>query len=88
MKTIDIGAMTPSLPELLELASNGNVILRSPDGKEFLLAEVDDLAMEVAMVRQQPELMDFLAQRSAAGPRSTLSQVRETLGLMGQSGTE
>ena len=76
MKTIDIGAATPSLPELLELASNGNVILRSPDGKEFLLAEVDDLAREVAMVRQQPELMDFLTQRCAAGPRSTSAKSR------------
>ena len=81
MKTIDIGATTPSLPQLLELASGGNVILRAPDGKEFLLAEVDDLAMEVAAVCQQPELMDFLAQRSKAGPRSSLKQVRETLGL-------
>ena len=81
MKTIDIAAAGATLPELLKLASSGNVILRAPDGKEFLLAEVDDLALEVAMVRQQPELMDFLAQRSSAGPRSSLRQVRETLGL-------
>ena len=81
MKTIEIGATTPSLPELLELASGGNVILRAPDGKEFLLAEVDDLALEVAMIRQQPELMDFLTQRSAEGQRSSIKQVRETLGL-------
>ena len=51
MKTIDIGATTPGLQQLLELASGGNVILRAPDGREFLLAEVDDLALEVAMVR-------------------------------------
>jgi hypothetical protein len=81
MKTIDVGTAAPSLPELLRLASGGNVILRAPDGKEFLLAEVDDLAMEVAMVCQHPELMDFLAQRSNAGPRSSIKQVRETLGL-------
>ena len=81
MKTIDTGVTTPSLPELLELATSGNIILRSPDGKEFLLAEVDDLALEVAVVRQQPELMEFLAQRSNAGPRSSLKQVREMLEL-------
>jgi hypothetical protein len=81
MKTIDVGTTAPSLPELLRLASSGNVILRAPDGKEFLLAEVDDLAMEVVTVCQQPELMDFLTQRSKAGPRSSLKQVRETLGL-------
>ena len=82
MKTIDVDATTPSLPQLLELASGGNVILRAPDGKEFLLAEVDDLALEVATVCQQPELMDFLAQRSKAGPRLSLSKARETLGLV------
>jgi hypothetical protein len=81
MKTIDVGAAAPSLPELLELASSENVILRAPDGKEFLLAEVDDMALEVATICQQPELMKFLAQRSKAGPRSSLKQVRETLGL-------
>ncbi len=81
MKTIDTGMTTPSLPELLELASRGNIILRSPDGKEFLLAEVDDLALEVAVIRQQPELMEFLAERSNAGPRFSLKQVREKLEL-------
>ena len=62
------------------MASSGNVILRAPDDKEFLLAELDDLALEAAMVRQQPELMEFLAQHSNAGSRSSLKQVRETLG--------
>jgi hypothetical protein len=61
------------------------VILRAPDGREFLLAEVDDLALEVAMVRRQPELMEFLTERSNAGPRSSLKEVRETLGLPKES---
>jgi hypothetical protein len=81
MKTIDNAVTTPTLPELLELASSGNILLRSPDGKEFLLAEVDELALEVAVVRQQPELMEFLAQRSNAGQRSSLKQVRDILEL-------
>jgi len=85
MKTIDIGAATPSLREVLELASSGNVILRAPDGKEFSLVEVDDLALEVATVCRQPELMEFLAERSNAGPRSSLKEVRKTLGLARES---
>jgi len=40
MKTIDLRAATPSVQELLELASEGNLILRAPGGKEFLLADV------------------------------------------------
>jgi hypothetical protein len=81
VKTINIGETMPSLPELLALASDGNVILCAPDGKEFLLAEVDDLALEVATISQQPELMEFLAKRSKGSPRYSLQQVRETLGL-------
>ncbi|MBN2580944.1 MAG: hypothetical protein JXB10_18305 [Pirellulales bacterium] len=86
MKTIDVSATTPSLSELLALAHSGNLLLRAPDGKEFLLAKVDDLALEVEMIRQQPELMEFLSQRSREESRSSLRQVREKLGLTGQSG--
>lgn len=51
------------------------------DGKEFLLAEVDDFACEVALVRQNPELMTLLKERSEPGPALTLDQVKDALGL-------
>lgn len=81
MKTIDLTAAPPSLDELLRLAGEGNLILRTVDGKEFLLAEVDDFAQELALVREQQDLMAFLDQRSAPSRTHTLDQVRETLGL-------
>jgi hypothetical protein len=81
MKTIDLTTQSPSVRELLDLASGGNLILRTSDGKEFVLAEVDDFEREIALVRQQPELMELLDRRS--NPRSTLTldQVRPELGL-------
>ena len=48
MKTIEVEQATISLPELLRMASEDNVMLRAADGKEFLLAEVDDFSQEVA----------------------------------------
>jgi hypothetical protein len=50
-------------------------------GKEFFLAEVDDFDAEIALVRQNAELMALLEERSAAGKRFSSQQVRERLGL-------
>ncbi|CAN5810133.1 hypothetical protein BH23PLA1_BH23PLA1_01510 [soil metagenome] len=81
MKTIDLAAQPLGLEDLLKLASKGGVILRTEDGKEFLLAEVDDLEEEVARIRQRPELLEFLEQRSLATRTHSLSDVRKALGL-------
>ncbi len=64
MKTIEVEHAAITLPELLRLASEDNVVLRAADGKEFLVAEMDDFSQEVALVRKQPELMAFLQQPS------------------------
>ena len=51
MKTIEVEHAAITLSELLQLASDDNVVLRGADGKEFLLAEVDDFSQEVALAR-------------------------------------
>ena len=81
MKTIELAGTSLDLPELLRLASEGNLILRTEDGKEFVLAEIDDFEHEMALIREQKDLMDFLDQRSTPATTFTLDQVRETLGL-------
>jgi hypothetical protein len=79
--TIDLSGGPRDLHELLRLAGENNLILRTADGKEFLLAEIDDFEREVALVRQNPELMELLEERSKPGPTLTLAEVRESLGL-------
>jgi hypothetical protein len=81
MREINLSETTPSLQELLQLAVAGNLILKTGDGKEFLLAEIDDFDREIALVRQQPELIAFLEQRSKATRTYTMNEAREALGL-------
>lgn len=79
MKTINLSEIVPTLMEILSQADEDTIILKTPEGREFVLAAVDNFAQEVALVGQNEELMQFLAQRSKEKKRYTLSQVREQL---------
>ncbi len=81
MKTVELTTIAPALAELLDLACEATLILKTPEGREFVLAEVDDLDTEIAFVRQNEELMALLAERSREKKTYTLAQVREQLGL-------
>lgn len=63
MKTIELGTAVPSLPGLLDLASKDNVILSTLEGKENLLAEVEEFERDVALLRENPELKELLDRR-------------------------
>jgi hypothetical protein len=82
MKTIELLSETaPSLEELLELAEQESVLLKTLDGREFILSEVDDLSQEIEQIRNNPELMEFLAQRSQEKEKFSLDQAKQKLGL-------
>jgi hypothetical protein len=81
VKTIDLTNGTPSVPELLNIASEDNVLLRTADGREYVLAEVDEFEREVELVRQNQELMELLDQRSRPSKTYTIEQARKILGI-------
>ena len=81
MKIVELTTIAPALAELLDLASEDTLILKTAEGREFVLAEVDDLDTEIAQVRQNEELMALLAEPSREKKTYTLQQVREQLGL-------
>ena len=81
MKTINLPTKISTIEELLELAKKENVILKTADGQEFILAEIDEFDREVELVRYHQELMDLLDQRSGEKERYTLKQIREQLHL-------
>jgi hypothetical protein len=79
MKAIDLTTSRPTLQEILDLAGEENVVLRTPEGRQFVLAEIDDFADEIARVRQNAELMVLLEERLREESRLTMTQVRERL---------
>ena len=79
MKTVDLSSETLTVDALLELATEENVLVRTIEGREYLLAEVEDLDSEVESIRRNQELMEFLDQRSRETKTYTLAQVREIL---------
>ena len=83
MKTIELSQVRGGLDEVLNLAAEENVVLTTTDGRQFIVAEIDDFETEVRLVRENRQLMDFLRQRSAPGKTYTLDEVRKALNLTG-----
>lgn len=81
MKTVTISPRSQSIRGLLAQASHDNLILRAPDGREFILAEIDDFDREIELTRQNKTLMKLLAARSKPKERIPLAEVRRQLGL-------
>jgi hypothetical protein len=64
VKTIDLATKTTSLQELLQLASEDNVTLRTPEGRFFILVELADFEQEIELTLQKRELLELLDKRS------------------------
>jgi hypothetical protein len=88
MKTIDLTAAPPRTEDMLQLAERDHLVVRTPNGKAFLITEVadadgteEDFAQEVALIRENKALRELLRERSREPGRYTSEQVREKLGL-------
>ena len=81
MKMIKVTENSLNLEAILNLASKENILLETPEGREFVLAEIDNFDREVELTRQNQELMNFLDERSRVQMTLTLNQVRQQLGL-------
>jgi len=81
MKTIELAAETPSLPELIELAAGENIIINTLQGRQFVLAELDDFELEVEQLKNSKEFMSFLDQRSKERGTTSIEDLRRDLGI-------
>jgi hypothetical protein len=81
MKTIKVSPRARSINELLKKARKQNVILRSPEGEEFILAEIDDFNREIELTRHNQALMKLLDSRRVQRETVSLDQARAILGL-------
>ena len=91
MKTIDLATDQASIEDIFQLAEHQHLFVRTPDGKVFLVTEVeeedaaDDFADEVALTRQNAALRELLAERSKEPGKYTLDEVRQKLGLQSRA---
>ncbi len=81
MKTITISARAKTITALLKRAQRGGLILRSPDGYEFVLAEIDDFNREIELTRKNKKLMKLLDERGKQTKTLKAAEVRAQLGL-------
>ena len=79
MKKIDLATSSPTLPQVLQLAGEEDLLLETLEGRQFVLAEIDDFAKEIATVVKNKALMKLLAERSKETTSIPLSQVRSRL---------
>ncbi len=81
MKTITVSTRAKSLNALLKQARRGGLILRSPDGREFIVAEIDDFNREIELARKNKKLMKLLDERGKPTKTYTAAEVRARLGF-------
>ncbi len=81
VKTVTITRRARSINALLRRAERENVIVRSPDGREFVLAEVDDFNREIQLTRQNKQLMKMLDRRASQQKRMSFNEAKVHLGL-------
>lgn len=81
MKIIDVPLDSTWLIALLTEARQQNVILRTDDGLEFILAEIDNFNREIEVTRQNQELMAFLNDRGQHTKTISAAEARARLGL-------
>ncbi|HEY9152203.1 MAG TPA: hypothetical protein VIN60_04900 [Anaerolineales bacterium] len=99
MNTVTVPRESKALNDLLKKARNGNVLLRSESGEQFVLAKVssaqsfyvgdsDDFDEEVKLTRANKKLMKFLDQRGEKAKKANLipmAEVEKSLGLKKQN---
>ncbi len=81
MKTIEVTRRSRGLSQLLAKAQRENLILRSPTGAEFILAEINGFDREIELQRQNSDLMAFLDRRGRRPATKSASEVRRRLQL-------
>jgi hypothetical protein len=81
MKTIKVSKQSEALNVLLRRARRENVILRSAEGDEFILAEIDDFNREIELTRKNKQLMRLLDRRAKQKPTVSLPEARKRLGI-------
>ena len=75
MKTVNLEEAKIDLAEAIELAQQEPLLLVTPAGQEFLLAEADDFEKEAETLRNNVDFQRFLDERSRSPQRIALEEL-------------
>ena len=78
MKKIELSKSSMTLAELIALAKNDNLLIKSA-GKEFVFALIDDFDAEVESLRKSKKFLAFLDKRSKEPATISLKDARKAL---------
>jgi hypothetical protein len=81
MRTVNVSAKEKTINSLLRKAQRGGLILRSPGGQEFILAEISDFNREIELTRQNKSLMKLLDSRGKQTKTVKTAELKKQLGL-------
>ena len=79
MKTVNLEKEKLNLKDVINLARREPVLLITPDGKEFCIAEADDFEKEVETLRGSQAFQKFLDERSSCAQRIPLEEIEKEL---------
>jgi hypothetical protein len=81
MKIVKVSAKARTVNALLKQAIRENLVLQSEDGREFILAEIDDFDREIELTRRNKELMRLLDRRGREKAMISLEEAKARLGI-------
>jgi hypothetical protein len=79
VKVIELDKTNPSLADVIGAAQKELVVLRRDDGSVFALTHVDQFAVEVELLKNNPEFMAYLQERSQEKGVILLEDLRREL---------
>ena len=81
MRTVNVSTKEKTINTLLKKAQRGGLILRSPGGQEFILAEINDFNRKIKLTRQNKSLMKLLDSRGKQTKTFKASEVKKQIGV-------
>ena len=81
MKTLELtGPTPPSLPEVLAMAQQESLIVRTASGEEFFIGVVDDFQHELNQLSESSEFQQLLRERQKERGVIPVEAIRARLG--------
>ena len=79
MKVIELSQTHASLDEVIDQAQDELAVLRKANGSVFALSHVDEFAVEVELLKDNPEFLALLRQLSEEPATISLEDFRQEL---------